>query len=265
MPTYLMEHPLEAERLELKTKRERILEELKRIALHPGMEVLDVGCGTGAVTRILAERVFPGRVVGLDLSGERLSVAREIAKEQGVSNVEYRQADVRDLDPKEKRFDLVYSRCLFQYLPGQAALDTLEAMKRTAIPGGRVAVADIDGSHLYRYPMDDEWEEEIRQFVEAIEKTGFDAYVGKKLYAMFRKVGFRRVQVDLLPHHVIAGRADPFTLRTWEWKNEVLAEHLKKVFGTQERAKNMAERFVADLLDEDILLYNLLFLVQGTV
>jgi ubiquinone/menaquinone biosynthesis C-methylase UbiE len=265
MPTYLMEHPLEAERLELKTRREKILEELRLVPLHAGMEVLDVGCGTGAVTRILAERVAPGRVVGLDLSEDRLSVAREIAKEQGVSNVEYRQADVRDLDPQDKRFDLVYSRCLFQYLPGQAGLDTLGAMKRMARPGGRVTVADIDGSHLYRYPMDDEWEKELRQFVEAIEKTGFDAYVGKKLYAMFRKVGFQRVQVDLLPHHVIAGRADRFTLRTWEWKNEVLAEHLKKAFGTQERAKNMAERFVADLLDEDVLLYNLLFLVQGTV
>ena len=89
MTKYLMEHPLEAERLELKTKREKILEELKLVPLHPGMDVLDVGCGTGAVTRILAERVSPGRVVGLDLSKERLSVAREIAREQGVSNVEY--------------------------------------------------------------------------------------------------------------------------------------------------------------------------------
>ena len=113
MTTYLMEHPLEAERLELKTKREKILEELKLIPLRPGMDVLDVGCGTGAVTRILAERVSPGRVVGIDLSEERLSIARDLAEEQEVPNVEYVRADVRDLDLEGGRFDLTYSRCLF--------------------------------------------------------------------------------------------------------------------------------------------------------
>jgi hypothetical protein len=42
MTNYLMEHPLEAERLELKTRREKILKELKLVPLSPGMEVLDV-------------------------------------------------------------------------------------------------------------------------------------------------------------------------------------------------------------------------------
>lgn len=263
MPTYLMEHPLEAERLELKTKRERILEELKRIALDPGMDVLDVGCGTGAVTRILAERVFPGRVVGLDLSGDRLSVAREIAKEQGVSNVEYRQADVRDLDPKEKRFDLVYSRCLFQYLPGQAALDTLEAMKRMAIPGGRVAVADIDGNHLYRYPTDDAWEEAVERLLRGVEEIGFDAFVGRKLYGMFRKTGLQDIQVNILPYYLIAGGADPTTLRVWEMKIKILEKRLGEIFGTTDRVEELADRFMRDMRDEDTILYNFLFLVQG--
>jgi ubiquinone/menaquinone biosynthesis C-methylase UbiE len=265
MTTYLMEHPLEAERLELKTKRERILEELKRVPLRPGMDVLDVGCGTGAVTRILAERVSPGRVVGLDLSEERLSVAKEIAEEKGVSNVEYLRADVRALDSQEKRFDLVFSRCLFQYLPGNAGVDTLAVMRRLARAGGRVAVADIDGNHLYRYPLDAEWEKVLGELVHAIEATGFDAFVGRKLYSMFRKVGFQDVQVDILPYYLIEGRADPLSLRVWEMKIEILAKTLETIYGSTEEAQEMTERFKADLLDEDTLLYNFLFLVQATV
>jgi ubiquinone/menaquinone biosynthesis C-methylase UbiE len=265
MPTYLMEHPLEAERLELKTKREKILEELKLVPLHPGMDVLDVGCGTGAVTRILAEKVHPGQVVGLDLSEERLSVAREIAEEQGVSNLEYVQADVRDLDPKNHRFDLAYSRFLFQYLPGKAGLDTLIAMKRLARPGGRVTVADLDGNHLYRYPLDEEWEQVLKKLVNAIEETGFDAFVGRKLYSMFRKVGLQNLHVDILPYYLIEGRADPLSLRVWEMKIEILANTLENIFKSAEEAQKMTERFRADLLDENTLLYNLLFMVQGTV
>lgn len=265
MTTYLMEHPLEAERLELKTKREKIVEELKLVPLHPGMDVLDVGCGTGAVTRILAERVSPGRVVGLDPSEERLSVAKRIVEEQGVSNVEYVRADVRNLDPRERDFDLVYSRCLFQYLPGKTGLDTLAAMRSLARAGGRVAVADIDGNHLYRYPLNPEWEKELRELVQAIEETGFDAFVGRKLYSMFRAVGFQEVHVDVLPYYLIEGRADPLSLRVWEMKIEILAKTLEKIFDSAERAGEMTERFRADLLDEDTLLYNFLFLVQGTV
>ncbi len=265
MPTYLMEHPLEAERLELKTKRERILEELKLVPLHAGMDVLDVGCGTGAVTRILAERVSPGRVVGLDLSEERLSVARDLAKEQGVSNVEYLRADVRDLDMRDKKFDLAYSRCLFQYLPGKPGLDTLAAMKGFTRSGGTVAVADIDGNHLYRYPLDQEWKQMLGQLVQAIEDAGFDAFVGRKLYSMFVGIGFRGVQVDILPYYLIAGRADPLIVRVWEMKLEILAKRLDSIFGSTEKVHEVTERFRADLLDPNTILYNFLFLVKATV
>jgi len=263
MTKYLMEHPLEAERLELKTKREKILEELKLIPLHPGMDVLDVGCGTGAVTRILAERVSPGRVVGLDLSEERLSVARDLAKEQGVSNVEYVRADIRDLDPRDKTFDLAYSRFLFQYLPGKAGVQTLAAMKRLARPGGRVTVADIDGNHLYRYPRDEALDRILEEWLREAEKVGFDAFVGRKLYSMFQKAGFQDVQVNILPYYLIAGIADPTSLRVWEMKMEILASISERVAGSVQRAKELSDRFMEDLRNEEILCYNFLFLVQG--
>jgi ubiquinone/menaquinone biosynthesis C-methylase UbiE len=263
MPTYLMEHPLEAERLELKTKREKILEELKLVPLHPGMDVLDVGCGTGAVTRILAEGVSPGRVVGLDLSEERLSVAREIAEKEGISNVEFVRAEVRDLVPEDRTFDLAYSRFLFQYLPGKAGLDTLTAMKRLIRPGGRVTVADLDGNHLYRYPLDEDWEKILEKLLSGVEEIGFDAFVGRKLYSMFRKVGFQDIRVNILPYYLIAGGADPTSLRIWEMKMEILEQTFEKIFGSAQRVRELTDRFIADLGSKDTLFYNFLFLVQG--
>ena len=263
MTRYLMEHPLEAERLELKTNRKKILEELELVPLQPGMNVLDVGCGTGAVTRILAERVAPGKVVGVDLSEERLSVARQIAEEQAIPNVEYVQSDVRDLDPKSQRFDLTYSRCLFQYLPGQAGQETLIAMKRLARPGGRVTVADIDGNHLYRYPLDEEWEQFLEELLQGVEEIGFDAYVGRKLYSMFRKVGIEDIEVNILPYYLLAGAADTTSVRVWEMKIQIMEQRLAQIFGTYEKARELAARFIRDLRDEDTIHYNFLFLVQG--
>lgn len=265
MPGYMMEHPLEAERLELKTRRERVLLELKHLPLRPGTDVLDVGCGTGAVTRILAEIVSPGTVLGVDFSEERLRAAEGRAREEGLDNVAFVRGDVRRLDLGPRRFDLVFSRFLFQYLPGQAGLETLASMRRLARPGGTVCVADIDGNMLYRYPLDPEWEAVLERFLREVEKTGFDPYVGRKLYAMFLRSGFRDVRVDLLPYYLIAGRADDTTLQVWEMKTRILADVLERVFASREKAREMKERFMQELRSEEVLLYNLLFLVQARV
>lgn len=265
MPDYLMEHPLEADRLELKTRKEKVLQELRSLSLEPGMDVLDVGCGTGAVTRILAERVFPGKVMGVDFSEERLRAAERIARETGTENVRYVQADVRELDLGEKQFDLVFSRCLFQYLSGEAGEDTLAAMKRRTRPGGTVCVADIDGNCLYRYPLDPEVGHIIEDSEKELEKAGFDPYVGRKLYWMFYRAGFRDIQVDLLPYYLIPGKADAATLKIWEMKIQILDRKLQEVFSPAQKARQMCERFMLDLASEEVLHYNLIFVVQGKV
>jgi len=263
MSGYMMEHPLEAERLELKTRKDRLLLELKHLPLRTGMDVLDVGCGTGAVTRIVAEIVSPGTVLGVDLSQERLRVAEQLVREEDLRNVAFVQGDVSRLDLGPRRFDLVFSRFLFQYLPAQTGLETLAAMRRLARPGGTVCVADIDGNMLYRYPLDPEWEADLERFLREVEKTGFDPYVGRKLYAMFLRSGFKDVQVDVLPYYLIAGRADETTLQVWEMKTRILADVAERVFGSREKAREMTERFMQELRSEEVLLYNLLFLVQA--
>src|SRR5688572_8059537 len=55
--------------------------------LHPGMELLDAGCGPGSITVGLAEVVAPGGVVGVDLQAAQVEQARTLAAERGVTNV----------------------------------------------------------------------------------------------------------------------------------------------------------------------------------
>jgi len=263
MPGYMMEHPLEAERLELKTRKDRVLRELERLPLRAGMDVVDVGCGTGAVTRVLAEIVSPGTVLGVDVSDERLRVAEQLARDEGLDNLRFVRGDVSRLDLGAQRFHLAFSRFLFQYLPGQASLETLAAMRRLTRPGGTVCVADIDGNMLYRHPLDPEWERVLDGFLAEVQKSGFDPYVGRKLYGMFRRCGFRDIRVDLMPYYLIAGKADDTTLRVWEMKTRILADVVERVFGSREEALRMTERFMEELRSEEVLLYNLLFLVQA--
>ena len=136
-------------------------------------------------------------------------------------------------------------------------------MKRLARSGGKVVVADIDGNHLYRYPLDEEWEEVLGQLVSGVEAIGFDPFVGRKLYSMFRRVGLEGIQVNIMPYYLIAGGVDPTSLRVWEMKMQILAETFAKIFGSAQRVKELADRFIGDLRGEDTLFFNFLFLVQG--
>jgi trans-aconitate 2-methyltransferase len=89
---------------------------LARVA-HPGPRVVhDVGCGTGAMARIMAERWPDARVVGSDLSPEMLEQAAAVP-----STVEWRRLDVRDWDPPEPP-DVIYSNAVLHWVDRHESL-----------------------------------------------------------------------------------------------------------------------------------------------
>jgi SAM-dependent methyltransferase len=265
MAGYLMEDPIEAERLEIKTKRQTILREMERLSLAPGMRILDAGCGTGAVTRILAEIVHPGLAVGLDFSVDRLARATQIAREEQLANLHFVSGDLTCAGLKHASFDVAFSRCCFQYLPGERGMAALRTMKHLVRPGGRVVVADLDNVCLHRVPYDEEREKALGLFLDRVGEIGFDAFIGRKLYGMFLEAGFGDIRVDILPYYLIAGKADPTTVRVWEMKVEILNRYFEGIFGSKRRADDVIARFLDDFQREDVLLYNLIFIVQGTV
>lgn len=108
--------------------------------LRPGVSVLDVGCGTGAITRGIAGAVGPqGRVVGVDVNASMIDKAR--AAHGNVPGLSFEVADVHAL-PSAGAFDIVAASRVLQWLadPGAA----LRAMAVAAKPGGRVVVLDYN-------------------------------------------------------------------------------------------------------------------------
>jgi ubiquinone/menaquinone biosynthesis C-methylase UbiE len=109
-----------------------------------GERVLDVGCGSGAVTRELARRVGTrGLAVGLDPSLALLAVARELAQEMGLGDrVQFREGNALRLPFLDSSFDAVVCATVLSHVPrGEAAIPELVRVLR---PGGRVGVFDLD-------------------------------------------------------------------------------------------------------------------------
>jgi SAM-dependent methyltransferase len=84
---------------------------IRAVAPEPGERALDVGCGNGALTLDLAARVGPtGAVVGVDLSGPMLGLARSRSLERNLGNVTFEQSDAQVDDLGEGVYDIVTSR-----------------------------------------------------------------------------------------------------------------------------------------------------------
>ena len=123
-------------------------EYLRLLRVSPGERVLDLGCGSGAVTREIAKRVTPGgSVVGMDSSGALLRVAREYADEAGISGlIEFQEGDCRKLSFPDASFDVVLAATVLAHVP--EAQRALPEMVRVVRRGGRVGVFDLDGDGL---------------------------------------------------------------------------------------------------------------------
>lgn len=79
--------------------------------LAPRQRVLDLGCGTGATTLALAEKVGPGgEVVALDISAPLLEMAQERAAAAGLGNIRFVEADAQTFTFESGSFDLIISR-----------------------------------------------------------------------------------------------------------------------------------------------------------
>lgn len=111
-------------------------------ALMPqaGMHLLDVGCGSGHFVRELARAVGPsGRILGIDVSDDQLTVARENCADYPV--VELLNADVCELPMEDGSLDAVSSIQTLEYVPSVDR--ALSEIRRALKPGGRVAFVSV--------------------------------------------------------------------------------------------------------------------------
>jgi len=133
---------------------------VERLNLQPGMEVLDVCCGTGASAIPAARFVGPdGNVIAVDLADALLELGRQKAKLAGLQNIEFRRGDMTALEFPDGSFDAVV--CVFGifFVPDMEA-QTAE-LWRMVKSGGQLAITTW-GPNFFA-PVYKEWQSEIQQ------------------------------------------------------------------------------------------------------
>lgn len=192
-PKYaLAQQQAEYERLGRQAERDDgLTDRLFRAAgIDQGMPVLDVGCGAGHVSRLVARLVGPeGSVVGIDREADVLDYARaHVSTEADVSFV---QGDFREDIVIKGRFDAVVGRYVLMYQSDP--VNAVSGLASRVRPGGVVAFHEMDIPS--RYPPSGPWPEtdladELVQLVLRVwHATGTQSRMGPRLPSMFAAAG----------------------------------------------------------------------------
>ena len=174
--------------------------------LAEGIDVMDVGCGSGRALSLLARKFPNSRFVGYDFSEEAISRARAEAEERGARNVRFEVRDVADLGEEDK-YDLVTT---FDAVHDQAKPAAVLRGIAAALRGDGVCLMqDIAGSSYLQNNMD----HPLGPFMYTVSTMhcmtvslaqggeGLGTTWGEeKATEMLKDAGFGEVEVKRLPH-----------------------------------------------------------------
>ena len=155
--------------------------------LKPGETVLDLGSGGGFDCFLAAKTVGPkGRVIGVDMTPEMISTARQNAAKFDAANVEFRLGEIENLPVADNSVDVIISNCVVNLSPEKPAVirDAFRALK----PGGRLAISDIVATQ----PLP----AQVREDLALVSGCVGGAAEIADLEKMLRDAGFRDIQIQ---------------------------------------------------------------------
>ncbi len=185
-------------------------------AYPAGCTVLEAGCGVGAQTVTLAERSPDARFISVDRSADSIAEAKRRTDLAGLTNVEFRQANIFALPFTAESFDHVFVCFVLEHLarPDEA----LAILGRLLRPGGTITVIEGDHGSAYFHPDSSAAHAAIRCQVRLQQAAGGNALIGRQVFPLLVKAGFDAVHVSPRMVYVDSSRpdlVDGFTRKTF--------------------------------------------------
>jgi SAM-dependent methyltransferase len=168
-------------------------------------KVLEVGCGTGAQTVILAHNNPAVHFTSVDISEGSLMKAAAAVTANKFTNVKFAQQDIYELEFADDSFDHLFCCFVLEHLADPEL--ALARVKRVLKPGGTITVIEGDHGSFFCHPYSDNIAAAVNCLVRLQHQKGGDALIGRRLYPLLSSSGFD--QVEVRPRTVYADSSLP--------------------------------------------------------
>jgi ubiquinone/menaquinone biosynthesis C-methylase UbiE len=201
----------EAMRLEVQAAAlsDVIEKEIEAMDIQSGMSILDAGCGTGAITRRLAQKAHPAKVTGVDFDRVFIENAKAIVDDENIDNIEYALGDIDNLTYPDDSFDLAFCRLVLMHV--EDPVKTVSEFKRVTKKGGAVAISDVDDDTIILHPylpkMMDLW----RRYGQWAKTMKMDRHIGRQLFSILSQAGLEKIKI--IPISIYRTQETPEQLR----------------------------------------------------
>lgn len=189
----------EAERLAVRSRLrlDGFRDLLQRHGFPERGRALEIGCGQGLRSRLMAEGAPDVAVVGIDRNTDFIECARRDARLAGFQNLTFLHADLNVLPFAERSFDFIYARLVFINLPD--ARPVLQALHRLLRPSGRILIEDADRDCMFFEPAPEGFADYWRHVQSGQRRNGGDPNVGRRLTPSLKETGYCDVRTEVQP------------------------------------------------------------------
>lgn len=210
-----------------------------------GAQVLEVGCGVGAQTRIICPQNPGSQFVSIDISSKSLAQARATCEQLGIDNVTFQEADVYSMPFESGSVDHVFVCFLLEHLSDVPK--ALQELIRVLKKGGSLTVIEGDHGSAYFYPDSTAAQKVVDAQVKLQRQQGGDPTIGRTLYPLLSAAGLRDVTVE--PRQIYVDDSNPHLIEGFI--NNTFTAMIKGIteeaIARQILTKGEMERGLADL------------------
>lgn len=169
---------------------------LEKSGLKAHHNVLELGCGPGFITKILAALASNGELISIDNDSELLDLLQKEHIPPPKNGFRTLHASAADLPLEDSWADFSYARFLLQHVP--SPLGVISEAYRCTKPGGRFCAVDSDDGLIISFPES----VKMNSFLEAVRVKqaayGGDRFIGRKLLSLFHQAGFINIKASSL-------------------------------------------------------------------
>lgn len=195
---------------------------LPKHGLKPGMTVADICCGIGDFAVLLQKEFRPERLLALDHSKSSLDYARKVARDFGVSEIEYVYGDASEMVIEDNEFDFVICRHSLQVFDRPELI--LRELFRICKPGGRVYITNEKNSHCLGEPRGESIQWTYTEVARLWSDFKMDIELGPKSCRYLIDAGFSDIKIDTFMVTNRDGDPQEFADMIQAWENVYAGE-----------------------------------------